>query len=288
MIKEGYDDARQAEDLFDGYYGPNSISEQVGRDGHWFSIENPTSTEAENYLGVSDTIYAFLELIRLKEIIVPKNNARALDMFSGTGHDLIRFHKLGYAEAVGFDISEQGVIAARGLATATIETTRLGQIGFHKYNIFDALPTGGKFDLVWSRGGVDYIKNHIRVIELGQNETKPGGANVFSAVVNEPKSLVGLSSVPCHSRVPLNPVSVEMLRELYSPERGWTELYFQVVRDKEDTSHPDGEFNPKIDRHSHDIVNGIWRYDGINAQSRSKSGLIIPRLIRGRATMLPR
>jgi SAM-dependent methyltransferase len=283
---EGYDDARRAEDLFDPYYSPDSIAIQVGRDGHWFgNLGNPTSTEAENYLGISDTIYAYLELIRLGEITIPEH-ARALDIGSGTGHDLIRCLNLGYEEAVGIDISGQGVLAAKGLVSTAVDANRRGQIGFYKYNLFEALPTGGKFDLVWSRGDADYTENHLRAIGLGQNETKLGGTNVFSAVVNEPKSLLGLSSVPCHNKVPLKPVSIEMVRELYSPERGWTELYFQIVRDKEDTSHPDGEYNPKSDRHSHDIVNGIWRYDGANAQRRSRSGLVIPQLIRGKASML--
>lgn len=246
--------------LFNGLYSTDHSRGDGGVKSLWYrgyrgldalsthSFDHPTSF----------TLSTFLKLIETKQIVIPAG-ARALDVGYGTGHDMVRFSALGYESVHGIDVSEVSTDNARKLIDEHVDLTKQDLITCETGNLFSLLPSGNRYDLVWSRGVGDYVEesNQRRYFELIQNETARSGINVLSFVINHPKSLVpGQTIVPCHNIVPLHPVDIKMVKSLYSQERGWKILAAKIERDKEDIHHADGTLKPE-DRHSHDFLHVI-------------------------------
>ena len=281
----GRDQGLRVEDFFDGNYG-------VKHDGDttfWWGGKEALSIHSEDY-STSATVNAFLRLVESRQIIIPPF-ASALDIGCGTGHDAVRFYRLGYDVVEGIDTSGQSIIISNILADQNVDPLKRKDVKFTKSNLFAFLPYTDQQDLIWFRGVADYVEEEDQRIafELIQSKTALNGINVISAVTDEPKSLVsGQSTVPCHNTVPLHPVSVALINELYAPNRGWKRLFFKEDRDKVDTSHPDGKFNPR-NAHTHSHVHAIYqRVEEIpidKSFGRSASGLIVPGIIRGARTI---
>jgi len=259
-VEVGHNQALRTGALFNGLYNIDHSRGDGGANSLWFrgypgadalstrSIDHPTSF----------TLSTFLKLIETGQIVIPVG-ARALDIGYGTGHDLARFSALGYDSIHGVDVSEVSTDKAKKLLDGHVIPAKRDNIICETGNLFELLPSGNQYDLVWSRGVGDYVEeeNQQEYFELLQNETARDGLIVLSFVTNHPKSLVpGQTIVPCHNIVPLHPVNINMVRRLFSPERGWKILAAKIERDKEDIHHADGTLNPE-DRHSHDFLHVI-------------------------------
>lgn len=284
--EQGYDHSQRAEELFNQLYMVDHSIEDGGAKSLWWRGKEAFSTHWEDH-STSFTVSTFLWLIETGQIVIPEH-ARALDIGHGTGHDMVRFSKLGYEFIDGIDVSEVSTAISTQLADEYINPSNRSNIKHMTGNLFAYLPSGTKYDLVWSRGVGDYLEkeNQQAYIELVQNETAPYGINVMSFVIDHPKSLVpGQTIVPCHNVVPLNPVDVTIVKQLYTQERGWKIVRAKIERDKEDIHHADATLDPR-DRHSHSFLHFIAQRVGENPWEqtfgRTRTGLLVPQLIRGK------
>ena len=129
------------------------------------------------YWGLSPSHLCY-EIMRLKP---PTKPYRVLDMGCGEGKDAVFLARNGY-HVTAFDISEQGLAKARGLAEHWGVT-----VDFFKADIRDFRPET-EFDIIFSSGVFHYIPQGQRksVIESLKEHTTPNGIHVINVFVRKP------------------------------------------------------------------------------------------------------
>ncbi|WP_047866512.1 SAM-dependent methyltransferase [Rubrobacter aplysinae] len=132
----------------------------------------------EYYWGTEPNGFAARALGFLEEV---REGLRAVDLGAGEGRDAVLFAEHGL-ETLAVDISPNGLQKAERLARerGVRIDTRQGDV--------NSLQLGGRFDLVYSIGTVQYIEPEKRSERFGylKERTVPGGINALLTFVDHP------------------------------------------------------------------------------------------------------
>jgi tellurite methyltransferase len=160
---------------------------------------------------------------------------RALDIGAGEGTDSIRLAKLGYE----VDAVEVSSVGAKKIECFAEETGVRDKLRVFSSDIQVFQPEG-PYDVVICNGVLHYIKGKQSVIELMQQETRPGGINIVSLWSD-------YTPVPdCHDE--LVPVFIDPEDgEVTKSYKDWRTEFIYFDRDKQESSHSDLPAH----RHSH-------------------------------------
>ena len=100
---------------------------------------------------------------------------RALDIGAGEGSDAIRLAKLGY----DVDAVEVSTVGAKKIECFAEEVGVRDKLRVFSSDI-QVFQPDGPYDVVICNGVLHYIEGKQSVIELMQQETRPGGINIVS------------------------------------------------------------------------------------------------------------
>jgi tellurite methyltransferase len=160
---------------------------------------------------------------------------RALDIGAGEGTDSIRLAKLGYE----VDAVEVSSVGAKKIECFAEETGVRDKLRVFSSDIQVFQPEG-PYDVIICNGVLHYIEGKQSVIELMQQETRPGGINIVSLWSD-------YTPVPdCHDE--LVPVFIDPEDgEVTKSYKDWRTEFIYFDRDKQESSHSDLPAH----RHSH-------------------------------------